>query len=117
MNIIGNGNSKIRKQYEINGYRKRSLKQEIINRDGKKCFYCSFDKKLELDHIVPLFVGGGWELENLQLLCRECHIKKTKRIDRAFVQLVQKIIERTLHNLDKLLIDSVEIETSYLDTV
>jgi 5-methylcytosine-specific restriction enzyme A len=31
----------------------------------------------ELDHIIPLFKGGSNEAENLQGLCKECHLKKT----------------------------------------
>lgn len=34
---------------------------------------------LELDHIIPLHLGGSNECENLQLLCRECHRGKTTR--------------------------------------
>ena len=31
----------------------------------------------ELDHILPLFKGGSNNDENLQMLCVECHKKKT----------------------------------------
>ena len=32
----------------------------------------------EVDHIIPVRQGGTDEMENLQLLCRECHVEKTK---------------------------------------
>lgn len=32
---------------------------------------------VEMDHIVPLFKGGGNEDANLQMLCVECHRKKS----------------------------------------
>lgn len=32
---------------------------------------------LEIDHIVPLSEGGSNDLENLWLLCVECHKRKT----------------------------------------
>jgi 5-methylcytosine-specific restriction endonuclease McrA len=35
---------------------------------------CSY---LEVEHIVPLADGGTNDLENLQLLCRDCHKHKT----------------------------------------
>jgi 5-methylcytosine-specific restriction endonuclease McrA len=35
---------------------------------------CSF---LEVEHRLPLADGGTNELDNLQLLCRDCHKKKT----------------------------------------
>lgn len=31
----------------------------------------------EMDHIVPLFKGGSNEDDNLQMLCVECHRKKS----------------------------------------
>ena len=31
-----------------------------------------------MDHIEPLHQGGDpWALDNLQVLCRDCHIRKT----------------------------------------
>ena len=33
---------------------------------------------MEVDHVVPLDKGGDpWALDNLQALCRGCHIEKT----------------------------------------
>lgn len=49
---------------------------EAIKRD-KKCVLCNSVKDLEVDHIKPLFLGGDNVLENLQVLCRICHQKKT----------------------------------------
>ena len=31
----------------------------------------------EMDHIVPLFMGGSNDDDNLQMLCVECHRKKS----------------------------------------
>lgn len=48
---------------------------------GDWCKGCGVELKYagELDHIVPVFKGGGgcW-LSNYQLLCTECHKHKTK---------------------------------------
>lgn len=62
----------------------------LITRDGNKCSKCRLHPydivdgepkggKLEVDHILPLIDGGGFELENLQLLCTACHGEKTAR--------------------------------------
>jgi 5-methylcytosine-specific restriction endonuclease McrA len=43
---------------------------------------------LEVDHIVPIALGGDmWEDSNLQVLCRSCHKEKTK-------QDMKKIVEQ-----------------------
>jgi 5-methylcytosine-specific restriction endonuclease McrA len=60
---------------------KAKIKTDLIERDGEACNFCkeSFLKNdLTIDHVFPLFMGGGSELENLQLLCVPCHVQKTK---------------------------------------
>ena len=34
---------------------------------------------VEIDHIVPVSLGGNNDIANLQSICRECHEKKTAR--------------------------------------
>lgn len=54
-------------------------KKQVAARQDWKCACCG--KKLsalyELDHIVPLWKGGGNGIENLQCLNPECHMAKT----------------------------------------
>lgn len=61
-----------------------SLTKKIVASNQKwKCRYCGqlLDFTYEIDHIVPLFKGGGNEITNLQALCRNCHAKKTLLFD------------------------------------
>ena len=44
---------------------------------GKVCAECGGGGPLEVDHIVPLAIGGSTEPENLQPLCRACHAAKS----------------------------------------
>jgi len=38
---------------------------------------------LEVDHIIPLHQGGAAvDLDNLQTLCRDCHLAKSGYVDR-----------------------------------
>ena len=49
---------------------------------GKECPAATHGQELEeydVDHIVPLSLGGTEELDNLQALCPSCHRKKTDR--------------------------------------
>ncbi len=43
------------------------------------CNMCNnlLDASYEVDHIKPLYKGGGNEVSNLQALCRNCHGNKT----------------------------------------
>ena len=54
---------------------------KLLERQEKKCNCCGdpLTKRREVDHIRPLAQGGGNELDNLQLLCLECHATKTER--------------------------------------
>lgn len=44
-----------------------------------KCNVCKriLPVEAELDHVVPLFLNGSNDVNNLQLLCPNCHAKKT----------------------------------------
>lgn len=43
-----------------------------------KCAICGSTENLQLDHIVPVFLGGKTERDNAQTLCAICHMKKSK---------------------------------------
>jgi len=51
----------------------------VIMRDGIGCRKCGEVREwlLTTDHINPRANGGGNEIENLQILCKRCHRKKT----------------------------------------
>ena len=48
-----------------------------------KCNKCQnlLDASYEVDHIVPLYKNGTNHVNNLQALCRNCHVKKQYLID------------------------------------
>ena len=54
------------------------------------CSKCNNERRLELDHIIPISCGGSNEDYNLQLLCRWCHKEKTI-IDKMIIHLFKKI--------------------------
>lgn len=64
-----------------------SLKRKLADRDGNHCHYCGvkFESNanrgfnpngISIDHVVPISLGGGDELDNLVLCCRRCNRKK-----------------------------------------
>lgn len=60
-----------------NSHQKRLLKYKISN--GKNYIHCCFCKKLilisdaTLEHIIPLALGGSWNIKNLSLSCSHCN--------------------------------------------
>ncbi|MBW2970661.1 HNH endonuclease [Candidatus Woesearchaeota archaeon] len=58
------------------------VRKDVLKRDKYRCSICNqrFRKtQLDVDHIVPINMGGKpFEKNNLRTLCKECHKKKTK---------------------------------------
>lgn len=53
------------------------FKKLLIQEKGPFCEECGqTDVPLQVDHIVPVSRGGEDTLDNMQLLCYECHMKK-----------------------------------------
>ena len=54
------------------------LRKRLWDRDQGICAKCGrYDAKAEIDHIVALWSGGKDALDNLQTLCRRCHLGKS----------------------------------------
>ena len=63
---------------KLNSRRWARLRRAVFRRDGGRCVNCSRVSRMECDHIIPLDRGGDpWSMDNLQTLCRDCHISKT----------------------------------------
>ena len=56
-----------------------TVKKYVASNQRWTCRLClkMLDGSYEIDHIVPLYKGGGNGYENLMALCRNCHGKKT----------------------------------------
>ncbi len=53
-----------------------ATRRAVYERDGYRCRKCASDRRLSLDHIIPVTSGGDNSIENLQTLCLPCNIKK-----------------------------------------
>lgn len=72
--------------------RKKNNKRQLYEKQKGVCNLCKNNLELEipvLDHIVPLGMNGKDELNNMQLLCFNCHWEKTN-IDMKEIWLFKK---------------------------
>jgi stress response protein SCP2 len=58
----------------------QDVRLAVWQRDGASCVQCQAREYLEYDHIIPHSRGGASTLANVQLLCRNCNLKKGDRI-------------------------------------
>lgn len=64
-----------------------ALRLKVMERDGYMCVKCHANRqtnpevKFHIDHIIPWSLGGKTELDNLQLLCSKCNLKKNNKLE------------------------------------
>jgi 5-methylcytosine-specific restriction endonuclease McrA len=61
-----------------NTTKRESLRAQAFRMYGKTCNYCG-DVGNEVDHVIELASGGEDSIENLQVLCNQCHKVKTSK--------------------------------------
>lgn len=54
-------------------------RQVVMERDGFACRHCGTGTDLQIDHIVAHSQGGLTEVDNMQVLCRTCNMRKGTR--------------------------------------
>lgn len=54
----------------------QDVRTAVWQRDAGRCVECGATDYLEYDHIIPHARGGANTVDNVQLLCRRCNLKK-----------------------------------------
>ena len=76
-NWIRHNNEDAVKRREACAYTaKASVKKAVYGKYGKKCLACGTTKKLSIDHVIPISMGGENNLDNMQPLCKPCNSRK-----------------------------------------
>ena len=55
------------------------LDKELRALNSKPCTYCGSNNNIEIDHIVPIALGGRHSIGNLTSACRSCNASKGKK--------------------------------------
>ena len=50
-----------------------AVKNLILKRDGNRCQYCNYKKKLEIHHVIPQEMDGSNSVYNLVAACVPCN--------------------------------------------
>ena len=67
------------RRYRFSRREWEAARTATFRRAGYRCQSCGRAGALEADHIRPVHRGGGvLDGDNLQALCRGCHISKTR---------------------------------------
>lgn len=57
---------------------KPKFKEKLLKEKPKrKCRYCKSKEDLTYDHKIPLIQGGKDEVNNIQVLCKNCNTMKS----------------------------------------
>ena len=51
----------------------------VKNFYNNKCALCNSIKGLQIDHIIPLSLGGDHAMYNMQVLCKSCNFNKLNK--------------------------------------
>lgn len=56
------------------------------------CFYCNQNKKLSIDHVVPLKLGGRNEISNMVLACINCNSRKQAKDPNVYAREIGRLL-------------------------
>ncbi len=54
-------------------------RREVLKRDNHSCQYCGSNKRLTLDHVIPVSKGGQHKWDNVVTACEPCNQRKRDR--------------------------------------
>lgn len=61
---------------KVRGDVRPSIRWKVLKRDNFRCVLCgadATDRKLHIDHIEPVSLGGNSRMKNLRVLCSQCN--------------------------------------------
>jgi len=89
LNALKSQRYRARKHNTINNLTKEDVLR-VLALQGNECAGCGksfYEHKYEIDHVVPVSLGGDTVIENIQLLCRSCNATKRDKIIRYIPEI------------------------------
>jgi 5-methylcytosine-specific restriction endonuclease McrA len=76
------------RKHKANGTHNSRQIRELLIKQKHKCPYCKSSLKngYHIDHIYPLVLGGSNAIDNIQLLCPPCNLRKSIKSPERFAQ-------------------------------
>lgn len=56
------------------------VRAQAVRKYGNECELCSYSMAIDTHHIIPKYQGGPHEIENLMVICPNCHALITRKI-------------------------------------
>jgi 5-methylcytosine-specific restriction endonuclease McrA len=76
---------------EIDFYSDRRYLAALMDREGRRCFYCLLEiteENCELDHVVSQLYGGSNDYRNIAATCHGCNTRKQQSAADDFLRLL-----------------------------
>ena len=75
----------------------KAERQQVHKKYGGHCAYCGKEieiKDMQVDHMIPLRLGGADEMSNYMPACRQCnHYKRGNSLE-GFREMIERIPEK-----------------------
>jgi len=84
-------NKRVKRRAQINGNKLTLADWKLIKENFNNiCFYCkSSNKKLTIDHYIPLSRGGEHIISNIVPACSLCNSRKTNKMPDDFIKQLE----------------------------
>lgn len=78
------------------------IRAQAIKKYGTKCELCDYNMAIDTHHIIPKYQGGPHEIDNLMVICPNCHALITRNVITIRSRKeISKVRRRVLKSLNK----------------
>jgi hypothetical protein len=66
--------------------------KKLKSKSKNVCFYCNQNKKLSIDHVIPLKLGGRNEISNMVFACINCNSRKQAKDPITYAREIGRLL-------------------------